>query len=88
MKNGGKRKGAGRPKGSTNVPRFSDYVTEKDRKQFAEFIKSVYMGDMSIAKWYGDNSFAKPVQSIDHTTGGEKLPTPILSNVPSDNSSS
>jgi len=38
MAKGGKQPGAGRPKGSTNVPRFSDYITEADRKTFVEFI--------------------------------------------------
>lgn len=77
-KKGGKRAGAGRPKGSTNVPRFSDYVTDKERKTFAEFVIESYMGDVSLAKWFGDNAFSAPLKSIDLTTGGETLPTPLL----------
>lgn len=82
MARGGKQPGAGRPKGSTNVPKFGDYVTEAERKKFVEFVLETYMGDMNLARWMGDHLFAKPVQSIDHTTKGEKLPTPILSTVP------
>jgi hypothetical protein len=46
---GGKRPGAGRPKGSTNVPRFSDYISEKERKTFVEFVLENYMADMRLA---------------------------------------
>lgn len=70
MANGGKRPGAGRPKGSTNVPRFADYVTEKDRKTFAEFMLSIYMADMNAAKWVGDHLFRKPPQDLGDGVGG------------------
>lgn len=85
---GGKRPGAGRPKGSTSAPRFSDYVTEKDRKTFVEFMLSNYMGDMRLATWVGDNLFIKPKQEIDHTTLGKELPVPIIANVQSNNGNS
>ena len=62
MAKGGARPGAGRPKGSTNVPRFADYVTEEDRKQFVEFVLATYMGDMNLCKWMGDHLFRKPPQ--------------------------
>jgi hypothetical protein len=68
--NGGKRQGAGRPKGSTNVPRFANYVTEEDRKTFAEFMMSTYMGDMGVAKWVGDHLFRKPPQDLGDGEGG------------------
>jgi hypothetical protein len=42
MAKGGKQPGAGRPKGITNVPRFSDYVTEADRKTFVAFVPETY----------------------------------------------
>jgi hypothetical protein len=78
MAKGGKQPGAGRPKGSTNVPRFSDYVTEKDRKQFVEFVLATYMGDMRLAQWMGDHLFMKPRQDVDVTTNGKELPVPII----------
>lgn len=63
-------KKGGRPKGSTNVPKFSDYVTEEDRKTFVEFMMSTYMGDNQIAKWVGDHLFRKPPQDIGDGDGG------------------
>lgn len=77
-KNGGKRPGAGRPTGTPNLPRFSDFVTEEQRKEFTEFMLENYMGDMRLAQWFGDHAFAKPKEYIDHTTNGKDLPTPIL----------
>lgn len=79
-KNGGARPGAGRPKGSTSgtIFRLSDYVSDKDRNTFIEFVLSNYMGDMRITTWLGDHLFSKPRQDVDVTSGGEKLPTPIL----------
>lgn len=70
MAKGGKQPGAGRPKGSTNTPRFEQYVTEEDRKTFVEFMMSTYMGDMNVAKWVGDHLFAKPAQAITGEDGG------------------
>jgi hypothetical protein len=62
---GGKRPGAGRPKGTTNVPRFSDYITDEERKKFVEFILDNYMGDMRLAQWMGDHLFIKPKQELE-----------------------
>lgn len=78
---GGARPGAGRPKG-TGIKPFRDYVSEEERLKFVEFILDSYMGDMRLAQWFGNQLFGQAPQSIDHTTKGEKLPTPILSTVP------
>lgn len=75
---GGKRPGAGRPAGTLNLPRFSDYVTDEERRKFVEFMLDQYMGDMRLALWFGDHAFAKPLQYVDHTTNGKDLPQPIL----------
>lgn len=61
-------------------------MTPEERQTFVDFMMSSYMGDMGLAKWVGDHLFAKPVQSIDHTTNGKDLPTPILSDVSGDDS--
>jgi hypothetical protein len=76
-KKGGARPGAGRPKGSGIKP-FRDYVSDKDKADFVEFILGAYMSDMRLAQWFGNQLFGQAPQSIDHTTMGEKLPTPIL----------
>ena len=78
-------KKGGRPKGSTTKVRFADYVSEEDRQTFVEFMLSNYMGDMRLATWVGDQLYGKAPQSVDLTTKGEALPTPIL-NVLRDNS--
>ena len=84
MAKGGYRPGAGRKKGLT----FAEMVSPAEKRKFVEFILDQYMGDMRLATWMGDHLFVKPVQQIDHTTGGEKLPTPILAtlNVQGDHS--
>jgi hypothetical protein len=82
---GGKREGSGRKPGKTY--RLSDYVSEKDRKTFVEFILENYMADMRLAQWMGDHLFSKPRQDVDVTTMGEKLPAPILSAIPNSNES-
>lgn len=78
MAKGGKQPGAGRPKGSTNKIKFSDFVNAKDRATFVEFMLSNYMGDMRLATWVGDQLFGKAPQAIDHTTMGKELPQPLL----------
>jgi hypothetical protein len=82
---GGARPGAGRPKGVHNLKPFRDYVSEDEKVKFAEFILDQYMGDMRLAVWLGNQLYGQAPQSIDHTTKGEAMPTPIL-NVSSDHS--
>lgn len=86
MAKGGARPGAGRPQGSKNRLSFRDYWTEEEIIEFVQFTKENYMGDMGVHKWTGAQLFGAPSQSIDHTTLGEKLPTPLLANVPTDDS--
>jgi hypothetical protein len=57
------------------------FVSQADKDQFVEFMLANYMGDMRIAVWMGDQLFGKAPQSIDHTTLGEKLPTPIMGGI-------
>jgi hypothetical protein len=67
---GGKRPGAGRPKGSKHIPQFRDYVSEEDRAEFVEFVLSSYKGDMRLTTWVGDQLFGKAAQSITGPDGG------------------
>lgn len=69
-KNGGKRPGAGRPKGSKTVPQFRDYVSDKERKKFVEFVLDQYMGDIRLALWLGDQLFGKAPQPLTGKDGG------------------
>lgn len=77
-------KKGGRPKGSTSRPNIFDYWDRGDIEEFFEFLKDNYKEDMRLMQWVGDHLLGKAPQSIDHTTKGEKLPTPILSTVPKD----
>jgi hypothetical protein len=65
MAKGGARPGAGRPTGSTNVPKFRDFVNQEERDKFVEFILDQYMGDMRLALWLGDQLFGKATQAVE-----------------------
>ena len=79
MSKGGKREGAGRPKGTPNVrATIHTYFSEADIAEFFEFLKDNYKEDMRLMQWVGDHLLGKAPQSIDHTTLGKELPTPIL----------
>lgn len=67
MAKGGKRPGAGRPVGSTNKVRFSDYISAEDKAEFIEFMLSVYKDDMRVATWIGDQLFGKASQAVEMT---------------------
>ena len=71
MKNGGKRQGAGRPKGSTSRPSIFDYWDKGDIKEFFEFLKDNYKEDMRLMQWVGDHLLGKPPQAI---TGPDGAP--------------
>lgn len=79
-KNGGKRPGSGRKPGPQK-PLFRDYFTEQDRLDMIEMIKTHMVDDMKLLQFAAEMNFGKAPQSIDHTTLGEKLPTPILAQV-------
>lgn len=82
MARGGARPGAGRKPGAS----FAQLVSLAEKKKFVEFVLDQYMGDIRLALWMGDQLFGKAPQSIDHTTKGKELPTPILNALPSDDS--
>lgn len=71
-------KKGGRPKGSTTKPRLSDYLTAEDVKSLvAKALDLAKAGSPDMLKFILDHNFGKAPQSIDHTSGGEKLPTPM-----------
>ena len=69
---GGKREGAGRPRG--DIPRIRDYVTPEQREELvADVIKRAKKSDR-LASWLGDQIFGKAVQRNEHSgTEGEPL---------------
>lgn len=71
------RKG-GRPKGSITKPKISDFITHLEFKTIMLKAKELAIaGDKDMIKFVGEQYMGKAAQSIDHTTGGEKLPTPL-----------
>jgi hypothetical protein len=77
MKNGGKRPGAGRPKGSTNKVNIYDYWTRADIDEYFEYLKDAYKESDKLNQFVGEQLMGKAMQAIDHTTNGKDLPTPI-----------
>lgn len=64
--------------------KLHEVMTKKDVDTFVSYLLSSYKKEPRIALWMADHIFGKAPLSIDHTTKGDKLPTPILSHVPSD----
>jgi hypothetical protein len=95
MAKGGKRIGAGRPKGSkdphtlvkeTALLELRQLVLKEIEPIVRALIAKATAGDVQAARELLDRAFGKAAQSIDHTTMGEKLPQPILNAIPSDDS--
>jgi hypothetical protein len=70
---GGRRPGAGRPKGSHNTPQFHEYVTDEQRRAFVQHIFKQYKKDARLAVWLGDHIFGKARQPITGEDGGPIL---------------
>lgn len=85
MAQGGYREGAGRPKGSTNLPNIRNYITEEQITEFVAHLMEKYKEDSRLEVWLGNQIFGMARQSVDHTTLGKEMPQPIL-NVYEDNS--
>lgn len=83
-KHGGKREGAGRKWGAKTRPTIFDFWNDDDIHEFFEYLKDNYKEDMKLTQWAGDHIMGKAQQSIDHTTLGKELPTPILGAIKDD----
>lgn len=77
MAKGGKRPGAGRPKGSVTRPQLRDYFTEEEVKQMVEMIKTHMVDDMTLLKFAAEQIFGKAVQPISGDPI-DRTPIPIL----------
>lgn len=84
MAKGGKREGAGRPTGTPNRKQFRDYFSEEERIEMIAMVKTHMVDDLKLLMFAAEMNFGKAPQSIDHTTNGKDLPTPILANVKTD----
>ncbi len=70
--------GAGRPKGTPNRPQLRNYFTEAELKEMIEFLKDNMKEDARLMIWACDQIFGKAQSFVDHTTKGDKMPTPLL----------
>lgn len=70
---GGKREGAGRPKGSTNIPKIRDYFTQDDIERVIEIVKERMATSDRVLAEVIQQIFGKAQQNIDVTTDGEPL---------------
>lgn len=66
MARGGKRNGAGRPKGSTSKPKLSDYITEEEVQEIIIAAKDKAKGgDTRMLTFILEQIFGKAPQSIE-----------------------
>ena len=68
---GGARPGAGRPKGSTNLPKIGDYITEEEVKELVGMAKLyAKAGKTDLLRFILEQIFGKARQNI-RLDGGE-----------------
>lgn len=68
---GGKRQGAGRPKGSTTKPRISDHISDEDVRELITTAKEKAKdGDVRMLTFILEQIFGKAPQSIDANVSG------------------
>ena len=70
MKNGGKRAGAGRPKGSGNLPNFRDYITDNDIQTWMEILRDQVVNDPKLLMWALDHYYGKAHQTVEGNMTG------------------
>ena len=70
MAKGGRRPGAGRPKGGKDKPHILDYWTPVEVADFFVHIRKQYKKSDRIATWVGDQISGKPAQAITGPEGG------------------
>lgn len=70
-KKGGKRPGAGRPKGSTNRPTIFDYWDAAAIKEYFEFLQDNYKEDSRLMVFVGEQIMGKATQAIKLSGGME-----------------
>ncbi len=74
MSAGGKRKGAGRKKGSTSLPKIRDYFTEEEIVNLVSKAKEQAQGgDMQLLKFILEQIFGKAPQSIELPEGSGEI---------------
>jgi hypothetical protein len=75
-KRGGKRQGAGRPKGSGNLS-LRDYLKQSDIQTFIEFLLANYMEDSRLMIWMPARAYQRSSLVVIRTTPFSSLTTLI-----------
>lgn len=70
MAKGGKRIGAGRPKGSTTLIKAIDYFNEKELKDFWADLRERAKSSDKIALYFAEQFTGKAIQPITGKDGG------------------
>lgn len=87
IQNGGKRSGAGRPKGSSNKPRIADFMSEDDIRDLMErYLERAKVEDRVMIHLI-ENVLGKARQNIGLDGGEIDKPIAILNGVISDDNS-
>lgn len=79
MSLGGKREGAGRKKGfaALEAEKARQFIAEKISKELGPIVdkavEQALTGDRYAREWLAERAWGKALQSVDHTTGGEKI---------------
>jgi hypothetical protein len=71
---GGKREGAGRPKGSSTKPQFGDYISEEKAVNVIDMLYAEALdGKIDAAKWIGDQFFGRATTKLAGDDNGDPL---------------
>ncbi len=73
-KKGGKRPGAGRPKGSSRRPKITDHFSDKEIKNLIKQAKAEAKKDIGMLKFLLEQLFGKARQTV---VGGDSDDNPI-----------
>lgn len=74
MAKGGKMPGAGRPKGSTTLPKIRDHISEKEIKELVAKAKTLAQsGDTNLLKFLLEQIYGKAPQSIELPSGNGEI---------------
>lgn len=77
MAKGGRQPGAGRPKGSTNLPKIRDYFTQAEIEAMVEMAKTHMVDDLNLLRHMIDHIFGKAPQSITGAEGKDLFPSSV-----------
>jgi hypothetical protein len=67
MAKGGKREGAGRPKGSTSRPTIFDYWDADAIAEYFEYLRDNYKEDSRLMVFVGEQIMGKATQPVQHS---------------------